>query len=250
MRSPQKTNRPAASIFLTALGLIFTLALDAAHAGAQTQITTGVIQGIVTDEQGATVPGATVEVRNTGTNLTRSLSTDEGGRFVFLQLPPGRYTLSVAKQGFATLKQEEFALTVGQAANLDLKMKVSGVNETITVSAVQTVDTASAQTSTTINERAVGNLPVLGRKFEDLLTLTPNVSSRAGAGRRRDKLRRTARRLQQRQPRRRRLQQRLLRRAGRRPARRHRHPARRRQGVSGHRHGRVRRVRPHGRRRH
>jgi hypothetical protein len=177
MRPPQKTNRPA-SAFLTALGLLFVLAPAAAN--AQTQITTGVIQGTVTDEQGATVPGAAVEVRNTGTNLTRSLSTDDGGRFVFLQLPPGRYTLSVSKQGFATLRQEEFALTVGQAATLDLRMKVSGLNETINVSAVQTVDTASAQTSTTINERAVGNLPVLGRKFEDLLTLTPNVSVTQG----------------------------------------------------------------------
>jgi hypothetical protein len=149
-------------------------------ARAQTQITTGVIQGTVQDEQGATVSGASVEVRNLDTNLTKTLSSDENGRFVFLQLPPGRYTLSVSKQGFATLKQEEFALTVGQAANLDLKMKVSGVSETITVSAVQTVDTASTQTSTTINERSVGNLPVLGRKFEDLLTLTPNVAVTQG----------------------------------------------------------------------
>ncbi|MCA1619719.1 MAG: TonB-dependent receptor [Acidobacteria bacterium] len=179
MRPPQKTKRPT-SIFLNAFCLLVLLALAAAPAGAQTQITTGTVQGTVTDEQGATVPGATVEVRNVGTNLTRTLLSDEGGRFVFLQLPPGRYTLSVTKQGFATLKQEEFALTVGQAANLDLKMKVSGVNETITVSAVQTVDTASTQTSTTINERAVSNLPVLGRKFEDLLTLTPNVSVTQG----------------------------------------------------------------------
>ncbi|HEV2764371.1 MAG TPA: TonB-dependent receptor, partial [Pyrinomonadaceae bacterium] len=97
-----------------------------------------------------------------------------------LQLPPGRYTLKASKSGFATLQQEEFTLNVGQAANLDLRMKVSGVNEVVNVSAVQTVDTASAQTSTTINERAVANLPVLGRKFEDLLTLTPNVSVTQG----------------------------------------------------------------------
>jgi len=55
-------------------------------------------------------------------------------------------------------------------------MNVSGIQETINVSAVQTVDIASSQTSTTINENSIGNLPVLGRKFEDLLTLTPNVS--------------------------------------------------------------------------
>jgi hypothetical protein len=163
------------------LGLGFLLVLAFAFvASAQTQITTGVIQGTVQDEQGATVPGATVEVKNVETNLTKTLTTDEGGRFVFLQLPPGRYTLTASKSGFATLKQEEFTLTVGQAANLDLKMKVSSVQEVVTVSAVQTVDTASAQTSTTLDERAVGNLPVAGRKFEDLLTLTPNVAITQG----------------------------------------------------------------------
>jgi hypothetical protein len=156
------------------------LTLCASGSLAQTQITTGVIQGTVEDAQGAVVPGANVEVRNVDTNLTRTLATDDSGRFVFLQLPPGPYTLTASKQGFATLKQEQFTLTVGQSANLDLKMKVSGVSETITVSAVQTVDTASTQTSTTIEERSVANLPVLGRKFEDLLTLTPNVAITQG----------------------------------------------------------------------
>ena len=171
--------KPAGNTFRVTFALL--LILTTAFVGAaQTQITTGVIQGTVEDEQGATVPGATVEVRNVETNLSRTLVTDEGGRFVFLQLPPGRYTLTATKQGFATLKQEEFTLTVGQAATLALKMKVSGVNEVVNVSAVQTVDTASAQSSTTLNERAVSNLPVLGRKFEDLLTLTPNVSITQG----------------------------------------------------------------------
>jgi hypothetical protein len=172
--------KPAGHFFGLALGLLLVTAFAAVSATAQTQITTGVIQGNVEDEHGATVPGATVEVKNLDTNLTKTLTTDDNGRFVFLQLPPGRYTLTASKQGFATLKQEEFTLTVGQAANLDLKMKVSGVAEVVTVSAVQTVDTASTQTSTTIDERSVTNLPVLGRKFEDLLTLTPNVSITQG----------------------------------------------------------------------
>ncbi|HVF66790.1 MAG TPA: TonB-dependent receptor [Pyrinomonadaceae bacterium] len=178
MRSPC-VHKPAGHFFGISLGILLVFAF-AVTARAQTQITTGVIQGIVQDEAGATVPGVAVEVRNAGTNLTKTLTTDDNGRFVFLQLPPGRYTLTASKSGFATLKQEEFTLTVGQAANLDLKMKVSGVQEVVTVSAVQTVDTASSQTSTTLDERSVSNLPVLGRKFEDLLTLTPNVAITQG----------------------------------------------------------------------
>ncbi|HEY9283547.1 MAG TPA: TonB-dependent receptor, partial [Pyrinomonadaceae bacterium] len=170
MRSP---SRPKLT---PALKLALALFLLASSARAQTQITTGVVQGTVRDEAGAVVAGAAVEVRNVETNLTRTLQTDEDGRFVFLQLRPGRYTLAVSKQGYATLAQEEFALTVGQTANLDLSMKVSQVAETVTVSAVQTVDTTATQVTTTIEERAISNLPVLGRKFEDLLTLTPNVS--------------------------------------------------------------------------
>jgi len=174
MRSPIHP-KPSRLLAKLALGCLLFVAF-VATANAQTQITTGVIQGNVQDEAGATVPGATIEVKNVGTNLTKTLTTDDDGRFVFLQLPPGRYTLTVSKGGFATLQQEEFTLNVGQAANLDLKMKVSGIQETINVSAVQTVDTASSQNSTTIDEKSIANLPVLGRKFEDLLTLTPNVS--------------------------------------------------------------------------
>ncbi|HJQ35407.1 MAG TPA: TonB-dependent receptor [Pyrinomonadaceae bacterium] len=176
---PPSMRKPARHFFASTFGLLLVL-LFTVLVSAQTQITTGTVQGTVQDEQGATVPGATVEVRNVETNLTKTLTTDEGGRFVFLLLPPGRYTLTASKQGFATIKQEEFPLTVGQSANLDLKMKVSSVSEVVTVSAVQTVDTASTQTSTTIDERSVSNLPVLGRKFEDLLTLTPNVSVTQG----------------------------------------------------------------------
>jgi hypothetical protein len=143
---------------------------------AQTQITAGTIQGTVTDEAGAVVPGATVEVKNLETNLVRTLTTDEDGRFVALQMPPGRYTVTITKQGFATVVQESFPLTVGQTVPLNLSMKVSGVEERVTITSIPTVDTLKTESSTTLNEKAVSNLPVLGRKFEDLLTLTPGVS--------------------------------------------------------------------------
>ncbi len=156
------------------------LMLVAPAAYAQTQITTGVVQGTVVDESEAVVPGATVEVKNVETNLSKTLATDGEGRFVFLQLPPGNYTLTVGKQGFATLVQESFPLTVGQAVSLNLRMKVSQVEERVTVTAVPTVDVVKTESSTTLNERAVSNLPVLGRKFEDLLTLTPGVSITQG----------------------------------------------------------------------
>ncbi len=143
---------------------------------AQTQITSGTIQGTVLDANGAAVPGASVEVRNLETNFVRALSTDEDGRFVALQLPSGRYTITVAKQGFATVVVEKADLTVGQALNLPISMKVSSLQETVTITSTPTVDTVKTESSTTIDETTVNTTPILGRKFEDLLTLTPGVS--------------------------------------------------------------------------
>jgi carboxypeptidase family protein/TonB-dependent receptor-like protein len=162
---------------VAALPLVLALA---AGVFAQTQITTGVIQGTVLDEQGSIVPGANVEVRNPDTNFSRTQTTNADGRFVFLQLSPGRYTLTVSKQGFATVIQENLELTVGQTISLNLNMKVSRLEEKITITAAPTIDTVKTESSSTLNERAVGNLPNLGRKFEDLLTLTPGVSITQG----------------------------------------------------------------------
>lgn len=163
-------------ITLAAFALLLMMLSLASSALAQTQISAGVIQGTVLDEQGGAVPGANTEVKNVDTNFTRTLTTDSDGRFVFLQLQPGRYLLTVSKQGFATLIQQNLEVTVGQTINLSLSMKVSRLEEKITITAAPTIDTVKTESSSTLNELSVSNLPILGRKFEDLLTLTPGVS--------------------------------------------------------------------------
>src|SRR5262249_13242836 len=115
------------------LAAVAVLAL-AAPAAAQVQITTSVIEGAVVDASGAVLPGVDVGVRNVDTNLTRALVTDRDGRFVALQLPPGRYTVTFKLAGFATLVQENVVVSVGEAARLSPVMKLSGVAETVTVS--------------------------------------------------------------------------------------------------------------------
>ena len=159
------------------IALIFgTLLVLALPASSQTQITTGVIQGTVADPTGAVVPGALVEVRNTGTNFVRSLMTGADGRFVALQLPPGPYRVKVTLAGFATHVQEDVNLTVGQSITINPVLKVSGTAETVTVSGSSFVDVTRTEVSNTLNERTISSTPILGRKFEDLLTLTPGVS--------------------------------------------------------------------------
>src|SRR5213594_2668021 len=162
---------------LHSLTVMIILLTAAAGLAAQSQITTGVVDAIVLDTSGAVLPGVDVEIRNVDTNLTRTLTTDRDGRFVALQLPPGRYTVTLKLSGFATLVQENVIVTVGEAVRLAPAMKVSGIAETVTVTtqspAVETTRTASAST---LDETTIESTPILGRKFEDLLTLTPGVS--------------------------------------------------------------------------
>src|ERR1700716_1277600 len=106
----------------------------AAGLAAQSQITTGVIEGVVVDASGAVVPGAAVEIRNVDTNLTRTLTTDRDGRFVALQLPAGRYTVTLKLAGLTTVVSENVVVTVGETVRLRPAMTLSGVSETVTVS--------------------------------------------------------------------------------------------------------------------
>src|SRR5881628_3114278 len=148
-----------------------------ATASAQSQITTGVIDGTALDSSGGVLPGVDVEIRNVDTNLTRALTTDRAGRFVALQLPPGPYTVTLKLAGFATLVLENVLATVGETVRLSPSMKVSGVAETVNVTAESlAVDAARTAAATTLDETTVRSTPILGRKFEDLLTLTPGVS--------------------------------------------------------------------------
>jgi hypothetical protein len=149
----------------------------AGTAAAQSQITTGIIEATVVDASGAVLPGVDVEVRNIDTNLTRTLTTDRDGRFSALQLPPGTYTVTFKLAGFATLVQEQVLVNVGAAARLAPTMRLSGIAETVTV-AIQTpaVEPTRTAAATTLDQTTIESTPILGRKFEDLLTLTPGVS--------------------------------------------------------------------------
>ena len=160
--------------FCTILFLLFSLSAMAQD------ITSGTIQGNVEDEQGSVVSGATVEAKNVATNFTRTFSTDSDGRFTLLSMPPGRYVVTVTKQGFAKLIQSNVDVTVGRQLTLNMTLKVSGVSGEVTVTTTPTIDTAKTEASTTLNEATITNTPILGRKFEDLLTLTPGVSITQG----------------------------------------------------------------------
>jgi len=146
----------------------------------QAQFTTGSVQGDVLDEKGGTVAEASVEIKNLDTNFSRTETTNADGHFQFLNLSPGRYTITVTKTGFTTILQQNVNLTVGQVLTIPVTVKVSSVATQIVVSDVPVIEVTKTESSSTLNEAAIAQTPVLGRKFEDLLTLTPGVSISQG----------------------------------------------------------------------
>ena len=141
------------------------------------------LEGVVEDAQQAVLPGATVTVQNVSTGLTRTASTDAGGRFVVTALPPeGRYKVQVELPGFATEVRENLTFNAGQRVVLNFSLRLSTVQETITVAGdAPLVQTTSAEVTSTIDQKAFENLPVKERNYFRLLTLDSNVVA-AGSG--------------------------------------------------------------------
>ena len=162
------------------LFVILLFGISSSSTWAQVQATNGSIQGDVVDASGGVVPDATVEAEETETHTVHRSTTDASGHFDFLSLQPGLYVVRISKSGFATTIQENLNLTVGRTTTLKLTLKVAGTTETVTVTSAPFVDVVAASSTTTLAEQTIATTPVLGRKFEDLLTLTPGVSITQG----------------------------------------------------------------------
>ena len=158
--------------------LVVALAvMTAGGALAQSQATTGVIEGIVSDSGGVPLPGVSVAIRNTATNFEKTAVTGADGRFRGLALPLGPYRVTATLKGFATLVREGLDLGVGQTINLTLPLTLSQKAEAITVTAAAPViETARTEGSVQIGTEAIKGLPSNGRNFLDFTKLTPGVS--------------------------------------------------------------------------
>jgi hypothetical protein len=126
---------------------------------------TGEIRGTITDQTGAVVPGASVVVRSLDTGAERNLTTNEAGIYLAPLLQPGRYQVTVTKQGFSQLKRENLTLEVGQTLAVDLSLPVKEAQASITVSSeTGLVETQKFDVGQTISQTYVENLPLNGRR--------------------------------------------------------------------------------------
>jgi hypothetical protein len=148
-----------------------------AHASAFAQTPTFSLEGVVSDAQQAVLPGATVTITNTATGLTRAVVTDAGGRYVIASMPTeGRFRIQVELTGFATAVREDVVFNAGQRALINFSLRLSTVQETITVAGdTPIVQTTSSEVSSTIDRQAFETLPVKERNYFRLLTLDSNV---------------------------------------------------------------------------
>jgi hypothetical protein len=138
---------------------------------------TGSLSGTVHDSTGAVVAGADVILRNTQKGFERKTLTNDSGIYVFVSVPPDEYRLTVTKAGFEVATQEQLTLLVNQAANQDFTLLVGSSQETVTVKADAVgIESGNATLGTVIQTQQVDTLPLNGRNFSQLLTLTPGVS--------------------------------------------------------------------------
>ncbi|MBI4443619.1 MAG: TonB-dependent receptor, partial [Acidobacteria bacterium] len=146
------------------------------YSSAWAQVSTGTVSGTVSDSTGAVVPGAVVAIRSAETGVTRSVTTDESGRYRAPQLGLGVYEITAQAQGFQTVVRSGITLTVGQEAVVNFSLQVGAVAERIEVTGeAPLVETTTATTSGLVNEATVRDLPLNGRSFTDLMDLNAGV---------------------------------------------------------------------------
>ena len=147
------------------------------------QATSATVQGVVTDNQGAVLPGVTVTVTNSETGLARDVVSSEAGFYRVAALPPGTYTVAATLEGFAAYNRAGLQLTVGQTATIDVQLAIAGVTEAVTISAdTPLIDTTSNALGTTVTNAQLDDLPLAGRDFATLARLAPGVTGVGGGG--------------------------------------------------------------------
>src|SRR3984885_5640823 len=161
---------------LLAAVLIAGVLLDARIMFGQ-NTASGTVLGTATDAQGAVVPGATITLTDVTLKTVHTVPSNETGQYVFVNVPPGEYTLSASMPGFSTSKIEGLIVSVGSQTTANLKMAVGQTQTVIEVQASNTdLQTMKAGTGTTVDAALVESLPAVGRDVATFTTMQPGVT--------------------------------------------------------------------------
>jgi hypothetical protein len=147
---------------------------------ALAQSTNATISGVIVDPSGKVIPGATIEILNDATGMRYSGETNDAGIYVVSILPPGQYRVLVSKLGFKTLIKPGVTLNVQSAVALNFTLPLGATSESVTVNAgTSPINTTDASVSTVIDHKFIENLPLNGRSFQDLISMTPGVTTQS-----------------------------------------------------------------------
>ncbi|HSE32617.1 MAG TPA: carboxypeptidase regulatory-like domain-containing protein, partial [Pyrinomonadaceae bacterium] len=143
----------------------------------QAQSNAADLQGLVKDTTGAVVPNATVTARNPGTNISRTTTSDDGGSYRIVNLPPGDYEITVEASNFKRAVLTRVTLTVGQTADLDVTLEPGQITESVTISDAtsEIVETSKTAVATTIDQQRINNLPINERNYLSFALTTSTV---------------------------------------------------------------------------
>ena len=156
---------------------VLILGLGAQLSFAQTEKAS--VSGRVTDQSNAAVPDTEVQITNTDTNIVTSVKTNGEGIYVIPSLNPGNYVMTINKQGFRTVSVTGVTLNVQDNLSRNFVLQIGSTAESVTVTAEageELVQTTTSDLGTVINQKAIHELPLDGRNFSQLLTLTPGAT--------------------------------------------------------------------------
>ena len=143
---------------------------------ASAQFTSATISGLVADPSGKPIVDANIEILNDATGLLYAGTTNGSGIYTVSILPPGKYRVQVSRVGFKTLIKPDITLNVETALALNFTLPVGARSESVTVEAgTSSINTTDGSISTVIDRKFVQNIPLNGRSFQDLISMTPGV---------------------------------------------------------------------------
>ncbi len=162
------------------VGILIMLLMLAAQ-GLWAQLNHGIIEGLVTDQQGAAIPNATVTLTALDTGVITHTKTNSTGYYRAVDLTPGAYRARLEAQGFNPVEVVDIQLGAGQEIRVDRKMEVGTTRQMVEVTATEPLlETASSNTSTTVESQIIQDMPLQGRDLQQMAYMLPGVQSDAG----------------------------------------------------------------------
>ena len=172
------SNRTNSRFWLLAIAVLCLSPAAFAQASFTSQV-----RGIVTDQTGAVIQGATVTITNNGTNISTTTHTDDHGLYTFTGLRPDTYTIKAEGPNFRASERPDLVLQVNQQTTIDFSLKPLGAQTTVDVTeSLPTLDTESAAIGTDVTNEYVRDIPLYNRSFFSLTFLAGGVTETSGAG--------------------------------------------------------------------